>query len=320
MFLLYILTIFISVATFSIHITVREKNLTATNPFAKMKSLTVFLFLVMIFNICDFLILYFWQMDESNVVNIIYIAEDVLEIYVACSMIYLVAENIGRKVPKWIDIVFAVAAVSALYFDILVDKSPEKLSELQYISFVMSVNIIPILILLAYSIRARIIAKKDLKKKDGRLIDSSFYVYNFFCILICIITTTNTADSQTTADFFEHDKELYLIMWFIFNIYNLVFVWRTLNVDNRTDSERIVSPEERIEYISKEYDLSDREKEIALLLYDGKNNNEMAQELFLSPNTIKVHASNIYHKLGAANRVQAVQILRGEKLNDEKEE
>ena len=39
----------------------------------------------------------------------------------------------------------------------------------------------------------------------------------------------------------------------------------------------------------------------------------MAALLYLSPNTVKVHASNLYRKLGVSNRVQAVQILSGKR-------
>ena len=35
--------------------------------------------------------------------------------------------------------------------------------------------------------------------------------------------------------------------------------------------------------------------------------------MYLSPNTVKVHASNLYRKIGAENRVQAIQIMAGEK-------
>ena len=62
------------------------------------------------------------------------------------------------------------------------------------------------------------------------------------------------------------------------------------------------------------FNLSQREREIAELIYQGKNNKEIAAILYLSPNTIKVHASNLYRKLGAANRVQASQVLRGEEI------
>ena len=62
------------------------------------------------------------------------------------------------------------------------------------------------------------------------------------------------------------------------------------------------------------FGLSAREKEIAMLLYEGKNNNEIADILFVSTNTVKVHASNLYKKLGVSNRVQAIKIIRGEEI------
>ena len=65
--------------------------------------------------------------------------------------------------------------------------------------------------------------------------------------------------------------------------------------------------------LSKVCGLSERESEIAKLIFEGKNNKEMAELLYLSPNTVKVHASNLYRKLGASNRVQAVQILGGKR-------
>ena len=51
-----------------------------------------------------------------------------------------------------------------------------------------------------------------------------------------------------------------------------------------------------------------------MLLYEGKNNNEIADTLFVSTNTVKVHASNLYKKLGASNRVQAIKVIRGEEI------
>lgn len=53
-------------------------------------------------------------------------------------------------------------------------------------------------------------------------------------------------------------------------------------------------------------DLSDREIEILELVARGRTNREIADELFLSPNTIKSHVSNIYRKLDVARRPEAV--------------
>ena len=51
--------------------------------------------------------------------------------------------------------------------------------------------------------------------------------------------------------------------------------------------------------------LSVREKEVLRLVVDGKDNATIAQELFISPYTVKNHISNILLKLHVENRLQA---------------
>ena len=51
--------------------------------------------------------------------------------------------------------------------------------------------------------------------------------------------------------------------------------------------------------------LSDREREILRLVADGRDNTEIAQELYLSPSTVKNHVSSILEKLGVDSRTQA---------------
>jgi len=52
--------------------------------------------------------------------------------------------------------------------------------------------------------------------------------------------------------------------------------------------------------------LTRRELDVLHLLADGKSNQEIADELVLSLNTVKKHVANILDKLGVANRTQAV--------------
>lgn len=52
--------------------------------------------------------------------------------------------------------------------------------------------------------------------------------------------------------------------------------------------------------------LSERELEVLQLIAEGLTNQEVANRLFLSLHTVKVHARNIYGKLGVKNRTQAV--------------
>jgi LuxR family maltose regulon positive regulatory protein len=56
--------------------------------------------------------------------------------------------------------------------------------------------------------------------------------------------------------------------------------------------------------------LSARESQIMQRLTQGHSNLAVAQQLFLSPNTVKWHLGQIYVKLGVKNRTQAVHVAR----------
>ena len=58
--------------------------------------------------------------------------------------------------------------------------------------------------------------------------------------------------------------------------------------------------------------LSEREREVLVLMASGATNREIAAELYLSPHTVKEHTSALYRKLEVRNRAEAVQ--RAERL------
>ena len=55
-----------------------------------------------------------------------------------------------------------------------------------------------------------------------------------------------------------------------------------------------------------------REMEILNLVAGGLSNREIAEQLFVSENTVKTHCARVFDKLGAARRTQAVQ--RGKEM------
>ena len=58
--------------------------------------------------------------------------------------------------------------------------------------------------------------------------------------------------------------------------------------------------------------LTEREREVLQLLGGGATNREIAEQLYLSPYTVKEHTSALYRKLGARNRAEAV--LRAQRI------
>jgi len=61
-------------------------------------------------------------------------------------------------------------------------------------------------------------------------------------------------------------------------------------------------------------DLTEREREVLTLMVEGQINAKIAEELNVSPFTIKSHVSNILFKLGVASRTEAVTLALRHKI------
>lgn len=70
-----------------------------------------------------------------------------------------------------------------------------------------------------------------------------------------------------------------------------------LDADHRPDALVVPSTRET---------LSSREVEVLRLIAQGATNADIAEQLFISPNTVKTHIRRVLAKVGAANRAQAV--------------
>ncbi|MGF6823564.1 DNA-binding NarL/FixJ family response regulator [Microbacterium sp. ZKA21] len=53
-------------------------------------------------------------------------------------------------------------------------------------------------------------------------------------------------------------------------------------------------------------DLTDREREVLVLIGQGRSNGEIGRELFIAEQTVKTHVGKVLAKIGARDRVQAV--------------
>lgn len=63
-------------------------------------------------------------------------------------------------------------------------------------------------------------------------------------------------------------------------------------------------PEQKIQKISKNHNLTERETDVLIYLTKGLNNKQIAAELFISLNTLKYHTRNIYEKMDIKRRAE----------------
>ncbi len=311
----YLLTMFICVSAFSVHMTVKFKKLPATSKLAKQNTTTAYLLVILLFNLCDFLILYMSKTMPSYDPEWLYLSENLLEVALIYVLIAMEKEYSGAEMPRLIEAALGASCMVIIYFDGIFDWNGTE-NESLYFALMILINIVPILILIACSFS---FWRKRQDGENSRRIYGYLGFFNLFCVLLCVVCTLSNADQQTRHQFIAHSGEIEEFIWLVFNVMNFDFIWKTINTEFPRTSSAEISIEDRMSLLRSEFGLSDREVDIARLLYEGKNNKEIAQELYLSPNTVKVHASNLYHKLGAANRVQAVQIIGGRQTFDQDE-
>ncbi|OJX34137.1 MAG: hypothetical protein BGO86_02370 [Chryseobacterium sp. 36-9] len=75
-----------------------------------------------------------------------------------------------------------------------------------------------------------------------------------------------------------------------------------------SSDEKILNPE--LDLLLNSNKLTDRQKDLLILLADGLSNKEIAEKLFISENTVKYHTKNIYNTLDIKDRKDFFKKLR----------
>ncbi len=343
----YIATIIIGASTIAVQITARGKHLEADSTMMLSSGMTVFLGLVFVFNLCDFLTGFLGGITGNAGVQWIYVLQNVMEIGILYVLLEVERRLTESPKPWGLDIWFVVFGMSVLFGDSIHSLGPIYPDDKVYASVMFFLNLIPIIIVLVLGRKYL----KTLKDSEGKRAYYNIILYNVLCVLLCLVSTATIIDQRTEYVFFVNDEIVYIVFWMAFNTANLVFVWRSIMAaapeSGRTAAQQSAgtagtsvketsakeifstddhiepqeseetSEQDKLEKIFEKYALSERERGIAVYILEGRNNKEIAGAMYLSPNTVKVHASNLYKKLGASNRVQATRVLSGKAPNSD---
>ncbi|MCP4897087.1 MAG: hypothetical protein GY906_08935, partial [bacterium] len=99
--------------------------------------------------------------------------------------------------------------------------------------------------------------------------------------------------------------------YFSYVLVPLLIVRRFVSARSESEVDPLEEHPELVSF-SKRFGLSPRECEIIDLVYQGRSNAEIADQLFISIRTVTTHLSNIYQKTGIKSRVQLLTSIRDE--------
>jgi len=118
------------------------------------------------------------------------------------------------------------------------------------------------------------------------------------------------------------DQQLETYGGFVAVIFTALGIWLALKLRKPKVETVVIEKEVYIENRDgfilnekevKRLNLSKRELEVLQLMAEGLSNQEIAEKLFVSLNTIKTHSAQIFEKMEVKRRTQAVDM--GKKLN-----
>lgn len=82
-----------------------------------------------------------------------------------------------------------------------------------------------------------------------------------------------------------------------------LFMIEELKKENKKENKKLITKK------SNKFNLSNREKDVLKLILAGKHNQEIADELFISVNTVKKHLSHIYNKTQVQSRTELAALI-----------
>ena len=109
--------------------------------------------------------------------------------------------------------------------------------------------------------------------------------------------------------FYEQTIPVFILLYFLSIVLPLIYFYYKIN--------SILNPEDypknldsSVENILSRYGITKREREIVEEVCAGKSNQEIADSLFISLQTVKDHTHRIYLKMDIKNRMQLIKIIQ----------
>lgn len=307
-FFCYIAAIMLGIAGFTIGTLAERKKRTST-----VRAMQLFMGSLLIMCVYDMVIYYTdYILAGYHNVELMRIGDCIIAVLFFFWLILqqkLVGESIlegyyfGTKV--YVALYAAVWAVLAIFFEV------EVLYELKWLLVVSDIMLILLMLIGSVTyIVAACYKKADRSMTIIMTIVTAMIMFNYISYF-----WGETSVYWGNSDFIRQPLDFTIVYWFIINIAMMVLIYKQAFVPAYAETEgeeKTKTLDERLEELQGIFGLTEREKDLVALIYEGHSNAEIAEELFISESTVKTHIYNIFRKMGIKNRMSVMKIVRGE--------
>jgi len=225
-----------------------------------------------------------------------YLFADIFIISLGLFSIKIVLNLLEQIYPPKLDrvVLFGLIVFNACFFTKYLIPAEGLLSEIHYFTYENITGIflfVELFALIYLAIKAGTISDRN-RAKISRWF-AYLYIFRYLWIPIVILI-----------------PQPFRILLFATGLNLVPFIWlRFFFLNYATRLMQLAGNELAITGIANRYQISNRELEIVRLILDGKSNQAIADELFVSLKTVKNHIYKIYQKMGLKSRYELIRML-----------
>lgn len=222
--------------------------------------------------------------------------------FLVFSVLFFVHFLINLHKRNIFNLIFGLLLLIIAIIDILtfnVDFENKSISSKLYLENVNTdiPNII-IVVVIAYTFIISMIFYKKITDSQYKTIIKISLIFICFSIPSTIIDTLSPKPFNIPIYFFPI---IYFLFGIIFTVYFSRYYLSKMTYSFDKDD---------IEHFLEKYDISEREKDVLLLIIKGLSNKVISDKLFISLNTVKAHNKSLFKKLNIKSRFELVSLMK----------